>query len=280
MLFFSYKLVIILGLAVVIYFIYREVDSLHYRLESLENRLNAMDYIKYDFNQDNKNDDNNEITDTLNIKTNTNTNTKHIIIDLNENMPIFNKMDSEYVEIYSNDNSDKNIIYSLSSSSFSEKINNLHNSPENLDKNDSPKSKSKSSPVNSDKNDSPKSKLSPVNSDKNDSPKSKSKLSPVNSDKNDSPKSKSKSSPENLDKNDSPKLTTVNINLDLVPLNLPKNIKSSEDLDISKIKNLTIVELTKIATENNIEVSKLVDGKMKKKLKQELINEIISKKNI
>ena len=43
---FDYKLIIILGLSIVIYFIYKEVDALYDRLVNLEEKVNQYEFPK------------------------------------------------------------------------------------------------------------------------------------------------------------------------------------------------------------------------------------------
>ena len=46
----------------------------------------------------------------------------------------------------------------------------------------------------------------------------------------------------------------------------------------TELKNKKVSDIIKIAQENNIEINKKINGIYKKKIKQELINEIIQKK--
>ena len=299
MLFFNYKLVIILGISVVLYFIYREVDSLHYRLENLENRLNTLDYNQSDKQCDitylsakeekhscaQETNDSNHLSQ-LDVKVPNlfKNNTKQIIIDFNKshhlNDPMFQifamQKATDYVEVYSNDNSDKNIT-TLS-------VNSPHNVTQ---KNTSPKVSSPkvSSPkVSSSKISSPKISSPKVSSPKVSSPKVSSPK--VSSPKVSSPKvsspnvsSEKVTSPKNV----SPKVSSEKVTS---PKNVSPKVSSPDNTSIQvfdakvNYKTLSMNDLSKIALENNINLLKVVDGKSKKKVKQELVNEIISKKNI
>jgi len=50
------------------------------------------------------------------------------------------------------------------------------------------------------------------------------------------------------------------------------------ELSDIELKNKKMGDIIKIAQENNIDINKKVNGMSKKKVKQELINEIIQKK--
>jgi len=106
----DYKLIIIFGLAVVIYFIYKEVDVLFDKLSSLEERIKLFEMK-----------DTLLLSEQVNLKEHNIMNmtellgTKNIILDLNTTLnnadimyPNLTDSNSKYLEIYSNDNSSYN----------------------------------------------------------------------------------------------------------------------------------------------------------------------------
>jgi len=221
----DYKLIIILGLSVVIYFIYKEVDSLFNKLTTLEDRIKVCE------NNSITVDEPLLIAPVINeepiVDFNEYVAKKSIIIDLNTTLNnnydvIYSHLtdsNSKYLEIYSNDNSSYN-------TSIKENI-----ISEDIIIEDSIKSTSN------------------VVFDydtKSPEPKSPEPKSPE-------PKSPEPKSPE------------------------PKSPKMNELIDI-ELKNKKMGDIIKIAQENNIDINKKVNGMSKKKVKQELINEIIQKK--
>ena len=208
----DYKLIIILGLAVVIYFIYKEVDVLFDKMINLEDRIKL-----FENKQITNNIEPEDVESELVILP---SNIKNIIIDMNTNLNnhdiIYTNLtdsNSKYLEIYSNDNSSYNT--SIKDSIISD-------------------------------NSTKSEVMFNYNTD-------------VTAD------------------------VTADVIADVIAENKdPVNVK--EEIKIanyeSELKNKKMTDITKIATENNIELGKKINGVSKKKLKQELINEIIQKKNI
>lgn len=105
MLFFDFKIILILGLTVTIYFIYREVEYMHARLSSLEYKVSTNDYNKKEV----------ELPIVVPIVQFTEPN-KTIIIDFEETKQVFplsevpiNNITStpdKFVEVYSNADDD------------------------------------------------------------------------------------------------------------------------------------------------------------------------------
>ena len=54
----------------------------------------------------------------------------------------------------------------------------------------------------------------------------------------------------------------------------------NDNISLDQLNKMKMVELTNMALEHNISLTKMQNGVSKKKLKQELVNEIIYKKNI
>ena len=108
MLFFDFKLILIIGLTIVIYFIYREIESMHQRLLVMEKKP-KQHYIPPI----------SEISELLPI-VNFTAPTKKIIVDFAETKPDmidYNVMkqksvdiSSKFLEIYSNDNTSSLVI--------------------------------------------------------------------------------------------------------------------------------------------------------------------------
>ena len=206
----DYKLIIILGLAVVIYFIYKEVDVLFDKMINLEDRIKL-----FENKQITNNIEPEDVESELVILP---SNIKNIIIDMNTNLNnhdiIYTNLtdsNSKYLEIYSNDNSSYNT--SIKDSIISD-------------------------------NSTKSEVMFNYNTD-------------VTAD------------------------VTADVIADVIAENKdPVNVK--EEIKIanyeSELKNKKMTDITKIATENNIELGKKINGVSKKKLKQELINEIIQKK--
>jgi hypothetical protein len=271
----DYKLIIILGLSVVIYFIYKEVDSLFDKLTTLEDRIKVCE--------------NNSITvdETLLIAPVINEEPivdfneyvakKSIIIDLNTTLNnnydvIYSHLtdsNSKYLEIYSNDNSSYNT--SIKENIISEdiiiedSIKSTSNVVFDYDTK-SPETKSpetKSPETKSPETKSPEPKSPETKSPETKSPETKSPETKSPETKSPEPKSPEPKSPE--PKSPEPKSPE------------PKSPKMNELSDI-ELKNKKMGDIIKIAQENNIDINKKVNGMSKKKVKQELINEIIQKK--
>jgi hypothetical protein len=209
----DYKLIIIFGLAVVIYFIYKEVDVLFDKLSSLEERIKLFEMK-----------DTLLLSEQVNLKEHNIMNmtellgTKNIILDLNTTLnnadimyPNLTDSNSKYLEIYSNDNSSYNT--SIKDSVISDVVfdydgNNINIIPD-------------------------------------------------------------------VENKDSIK--------ESIKEDVKEDVKE-EEIKISnyesELKNMKVGEIIKIAQEYNIELNKKINGVSKKKIKQELINEIIQKKNI
>ena len=211
----DYKLIIILGLAVVIYFIYKEVDVLFDKIINLEDRIKL-----FENKQITNNIEPEDVESELVILP---SNIKNIIIDMNTNLNnhdiIYTNLtdsNSKYLEIYSNDNSSYNT--SIKDSIISD-------------------------------NSTKSEVMFNYNTD-------------VTAD------------------------VIADVTADVIAENKdPVNdVNVKEEIKIanyeSELKNKKMTDITKIATENNIELGKKINGVSKKKLKQELINEIIQKKNI
>lgn len=214
----DYKLIIIFGLAVVIYFIYKEVDVLFDKLSSLEERIKLFEMK-----------DTLLLSEQVNLKEHNIMNmtellgTKNIILDLNTTLnnadimyPNLTDSNSKYLEIYSNDNSSYNT--SIKDSVISDVVfdydgDNINVIPADVENKDSNKESIKES----------------------------------------------------------------------IKEDVKESIKE-EEIKISnyesELKNMKVGEIIKIAQEYNIELNKKINGVSKKKIKQELINEIIQKKNI
>jgi hypothetical protein len=209
----DYKLIIIFGLAVVIYFIYKEVDVLFDKLSSLEERIKLFEMK-----------DTLLLSEQVNLKEHNIMNmtellgTKNIILDLNTTLnnadimyPNLTDSNSKYLEIYSNDNSSYNT--SIKDSVISDVVFDYDGDNINV-------------------------------------------------------------------------IPDVE-NKDSIKESIKEDIKEDvkeEEIRISnyesELKNMKVGEIIKIAQEYNIELNKKINGVSKKKIKQELINEIIQKKNI
>lgn len=224
MLFFDFKIILILGLSIAIYFIYREVETMHTRLLEIETKINLSNNIDMgasiilpmvQFTQP----------------------TKSIIVDFDETKAditsnlsqTINKQSTEpfqnkFIEVYSNDNSssyelkDENVILP----NISEHDNELYISSEN----------------------------------------------------------------QNIIYDEVVFASTVcenvinvtNIDNDVNVTNVDNVVNDNISLD--QLNKMKMVELTNMALEYNISLTKMQNGVSKKKLKQELVNEIIYKKNI
>jgi hypothetical protein len=112
----DYKLIIILGLSIVIYFIYREVNTLFDKLLVLEEKVKLLDEPKKISDEIQNEVINNDLNDNINIFNNNKqsslSSTKNIMIDLNTKLYNYDVIytnltdsNSKYLEIYSNDNS-------------------------------------------------------------------------------------------------------------------------------------------------------------------------------
>jgi hypothetical protein len=209
----DYKLIIIFGLAVVIYFIYKEVDVLFDKLSSLEERIKLFEMK-----------DTLLLSEQVNLKEHNIMNmtellgTKNIILDLNTTLnnadimyPNLTDSNSKYLEIYSNDNSSYNT--SIKDSVISDVVFDYDGDNINV-------------------------------------------------------------------------IPDVE-NKDSIKESIKEDVKEDvkeEEIRISnyesELKNMKVGEIIKIAQEYNIELNKKINGVSKKKIKQELINEIIQKKNI
>ena len=224
MLFFDFKIILILGLSIAIYFIYREVETMHTRLLEIETKINLSNNIDMgasiilpmvQFTQP----------------------TKSIIVDFDETKAditsnlsqTINKQSTEpfqnkFIEVYSNDNSssyelkDDNVILP----NISEHDNELYISSEN----------------------------------QNIIYDEVVFASPVC---------------ENI-------TNVTNIDNDVNVTNVDNVVNDNISLD--QLNKMKMVELTNMALEHNISLTKMQNGVSKKKLKQELVNEIIYKKNI
>jgi hypothetical protein len=225
MLFFDFKIILILSLSIVIYFIYREVEFMHIRISALEyktqhKRIN--DICPFDvtklmpvvaFAPSTKN----IIVDTSETKPDIN----YIINNKVTNLQTISENSPKFVEIYSNDNSspvlddNNNIDLELSSldNTGNVEINTLNGTNEELHS------------------------IQPVIEQKIEQ--------------------------------------ETNNNIDF-------NYKSNNNIVYTdeQLKNMKLLDLSNIAIKCNIQLTKSVNGVVKKKLKQDLINEIISKKNI
>ena len=225
MLFFDFKIILILSLSIVIYFIYREVEFMHLRISALEyttQRKQINDICPFD------------VTKFLPVVAFAPP-TKNIVVDTSETKPdinyiINNKVTNlqtisdnspKFVEIYSNDNSspalddNNNIDLELSSPDTTGNVeNNTHVIDLNVATNVIPHPPS----------------------------------------------------PSKFDQEPHVDFNYKNDN----------EVVYTED----QLKNMKLLDLSNIATKCNIQLTKSVNGVVKKKLKQDLINEIISKKNI
>jgi hypothetical protein len=222
MLFFDFKIILILSLTIVIYFIYREIEFMHLRISTLEyktQKKQTNDMCTFD------------TTKFMPVVTIV-PSTKNIVVDTSETKPdinyiINNKVTNlqtisdspKFVEIYSNDNSSPT----------------LDNDNDNENEKDN-------------------------ENDKND--------------KN--------------DKNDNLILEDTSPDIDIkidsgttfdYKINDEKNEKTINYTE-EQLKNMKLLDISNIATTHNIQLTKSINGVVKKKLKQDLINEIISKKNI
>jgi len=120
MLFFDLKIVLIVGLTIVIYFIYCEVETLHSRVLHLE-------HIKHD--------NNNDETETNNL---TEIKPKKIVVDFAETKATIDyhknivkpNNSPKFLEIYSNDNTSLDEAFQLDMYNSLENVNNIEDSIE------------------------------------------------------------------------------------------------------------------------------------------------------
>lgn len=226
MLFFDLKIVLIVGLTIVIYFIYCEVETLHSRVLHLE-------HIKHD----NHNDE----TETNNL---TEIKPKKIVVDFAETKATIDyhknivkpNNSPKFLEIYSNDNTSLDDAFQLDMYNSLENVNNIEDSIE----------------INNDI-------LEPAIKDHNF-------LEPP------------------VENHNFSEPTIKNYNFSEPAVKEP-DVKIDNPTEpamhtMDELKNMKLPEVTNIATKNNISLMKQHNGIMKKKIKMELINEIISKKNI
>jgi hypothetical protein len=230
MLFFDFKIILILSLSIVIYFIYREIEFMHLRISTLEyttQHKQMNDMCPFD------------VTKFMPVVTIVPP-TKNIVVDTSETKPdinyiINNKVTNlqtisdnspKFVEIYSNDNSSPVLD---------------DNNNDNID-------------------------LELSSPDNTGNVENNTQANDVNEPINDVIELHSISQ--------SPK-KTMHVDIDF-------NYKSDNEVVYTEeqLKNMKLLDLSNIATKCNIQLTKSVNGVVKKKLKQDLINEIISKKNI
>ena len=273
----DYKLIIILGLSIVIYFIYREVNTLFDKLLVLEEKVKLLDEPKKISDEIQNEVINNDLNDNINIFNNNKqsslSSTKNIMIDLNTKLYNYDVIytnltdsNSKYLEIYSNDNSSYTSI----------KDNITSNEIDDILSKNKDKDNDKDNCLIFNYMDQNEHITHPENTTDYETTQN-----PINNIPNNNNTPNNNTPNNNTPDNNTPDNNTPNNN------NTPNenNIIAIISDDKSKLlnyetelKNKKVSDIIKIAQENNIEINKKINGIYKKKIKQELINEIIQKK--
>jgi hypothetical protein len=295
MLFFDYKIIILFGLVVIIYFIYKEIELLRNRIDKLENNKLITYHPKKYLKQNNElqiTQDEKIISESLNNTTTSDTSKSMILAESSVNLTYLNNNDMHEII-------DKKVIIEPETINVNHLyqdvlyISQMMNMPnitavfDNIDSDDDhiESSASKHLAIYSNDNEQVnESQCSLIESIKNSTCSPKVNLSPKTKkiteielhEQNQTFIELSKPQVDLYISSDFPKEQNKSNNESEVE-NIFKASHLDEKMDITKLNNMKLVEIKKIAENNKILLTKKIEGVYKPKNKSELINDILEK---